>query len=91
MTRQFRAIVRGRVHGVYFRATTEKEAQGLGLAGCARNLPDGTVEVVARGDEEALKLLIEYLHRGPTVARVTAVEVDWDDSSPAPDPFTIKY
>ncbi|MBD3161718.1 MAG: acylphosphatase [Candidatus Eisenbacteria bacterium] len=90
-TKQFRAIVRGRVQGVYFRATTAEEARRLGLAGYARNLPDGSVEVVARGAEEALRDLVAFLHRGPIPARVSGVEVDWDDSSPAPDPFTVKH
>ena len=88
---QFRAIVRGRVQGVYYRATTVEEAQTLGLKGFARNMPDGSVEVVARGEEPILKRFIEYLHRGPTLAVVTAVEVEWGDSSPAPDPFVTKY
>ena len=90
-TKQFRAVVRGRVQGVYYRATTVDEAQALGLAGYARNMPDGSVEVVARGEESALKRFIEYLHRGPTLAVVTGVEVEWGDSTPAPDPFTTKY
>ena len=90
-TKQFRAIVRGRVQGVTFRAATEKEALRLGLAGYARNLPDGTVEVVARGPEEAIRELVAYLHRGPAPARVDGVEIDWADSTPAPDPFTVKH
>ena len=89
--KQFRAIVRGRVQGVYYRATTVDEAQALGLKGYARNMPDGSVEVVARGEEIVLKRFIEYLHRGPTVAHVTAVEIVWGDYSPAPDPFEVKY
>lgn len=89
--KQFRAIVRGRVQGVFFRATTVEEAKRLGLSGFARNLPDGSVEVVARGDEPALRELEGFLHRGPTAARVHAVEIDWNDSTPAPDPFMVKH
>lgn len=89
--KQFRAIVRGRVQGVSFRAYTAEEARTLGLAGYAKNLADGSVEVVARGDETALRKLIQYLHVGPTIARVTGVELDWNDSDPAPDPFTVRY
>lgn len=89
--KQFRAVVRGRVQGVCFRASTADEARGLGLAGYARNLPDGAVEVVARGEETALRKLIDYLHAGPSIARVSSVEIDWNDASPAPDPFTVRY
>ena len=63
-TLQFRAVVRGRVQGVYYRASTVDEAQALGLAGYARNLADGSVEVVARGPRLRLDQLIDYLHRG---------------------------
>ena len=88
---QFRAIVRGRVQGVYYRASTVEEAQALGLGGFARNRPDGSVEVVARGPRPRLDQLIDYLHRGPNLARVTAVEIDWSDQSEAPHPFAIRF
>ena len=88
---QFRAIVRGRVQGVYYRAATVDEAQALGLSGYARNLVDGSVEVVARGPRPHLDRLIDYLHRGPSMARVTAVELDWGDQSETPSPFTIRF
>ncbi len=89
--KQFKAIVRGKVQGVYFRAHTADEARALGLAGYAKNLADGSVEVVARGEERALRRLIQYLHVGPTIARVSGVELDWTDTTPAPDPFTVPY
>ena len=88
---QFRAVVRGRVQGVYYRASTVEEAQALGLRGYARNCPDGSVEVVARGPRPRLDQLIDYLHRGPSLARVTAVEIDWSDQSEAPHPFSIRF
>ncbi len=88
---QFRATVRGRVQGVCFRSSTVEEARSLGLRGYARNLHDGSVEVVARGSREELDRLLEYLHRGPSMARVTAVEVDWDNQFEAPDPFDIRF
>jgi len=89
--KQFRAVVRGRVQGVFYRATTVEEALALNLKGFARNLPDGSVEVVARGPAQALERLLQFLRQGPPAARVSAVEVDWSNSSPAPDPFTVKY
>jgi acylphosphatase len=90
-TKQFKAIVRGKVQGVSFRAYTVDEARALGLAGYAKNLSDGSVEVVARGEEAALRRLIQYLHVGPTIARVSGVEIDWSDATPAPESFTVRY
>jgi acylphosphatase len=90
-TAQFRAIVRGFVQGVYYRAQTVKEAQALGLAGYARNRDDGSVEVVAQGPKSDLERLIDFLHRGPSLARVTGVELDWNDHSSAPRPFVIRF
>ena len=69
-----RFIVSGRVQGVFFRASTRDEALRLGLRGHARNLADGRVEVVARGDDAALADLERWLQVGPPLARVTGVE-----------------
>jgi acylphosphatase len=88
---QFRAMVRGRVQGVCFRSGTVDEARLLGLAGYTRNLGDGSVEVVARGPRDNLAQLLDFLHRGPSMARVTAVEVEWGDQSEAPSPFSIRF
>ncbi len=68
--------VSGRVQGVFFRASTRERALALGLDGWARNLPDGSVEVLARGDEKALDALREWLHHGPPLARVTEVRCE---------------
>lgn len=69
-----RFVVSGRVQGVFFRAAARDEALRLGLTGHAMNLPDGTVEVVACGDEAALAQLELWLGRGPPLARVSRVE-----------------
>ena len=66
----------GRVQGVWFRAATRERALALGLRGCARNLADGGVEVVAAGEAEALAALEAWLHVGPPLARVSAVTRD---------------
>ena len=66
-------IVSGRVQGVFFRASTRAEALQLGLHGHARNLADGTVEVVASGEGAALEALERWLQRGPPAARVASV------------------
>lgn len=69
-----RCLVSGRVQGVWFRASTRDEALRLGLTGYAKNLPDGRVEVLACGPAEALDALGRWLHQGPPLAEVTAVE-----------------
>lgn len=67
-------LVSGRVQGVYFRASTRDRALALGVAGYARNLADGRVEVVAEGEAAALAQLEQWLHEGPPAARVDRVE-----------------
>jgi len=66
--------VRGRVQGVGFRAFVQRHGRSLGLVGWVRNLPDGSVEVVAQGAPETLALLRDYLRRGPRWASVREVE-----------------
>ena len=90
MTRRLRAVVRGRVQGVGFRATTFDEARRLGLAGWVRNRVDGTVEVLAEGEEPKLMLFLAYLRRGPLGARVVGVVEDWSKEQGAPIPFQVK-
>ncbi len=78
-----RYLVEGRVQGVFFRASTAARARELGLAGWARNLSDGRVEVVARGDPRALAELADWLWQGPPAARVTGVTVGIASEQPA--------
>ena len=68
-----RFLVSGKVQGVFFRASARTEALRLGLHGHARNLPDGRVEVVASGSEQALLEMEQWLQRGPPAARVEQV------------------
>lgn len=68
-----RFIVTGRVQGVGFRAASRAQALRLGLSGHARNLADGSVEVVATGDDVRLAALERWLQVGPVLARVDAV------------------
>ncbi len=72
----FRCRVSGGVQGVFFRASTQRQARRLGVGGHARNLPDGSVEVVACGSEAAVAQLKEWLWTGPPASRVTAVDCE---------------
>lgn len=74
------ATVHGVVQGVCFRQTAEREAARLGLVGTVRNLPNGTVRVVAEGDAQALEDFLRWLHRGPERAVVERVDVEWLES-----------
>jgi acylphosphatase len=74
MKTAIRCVVSGRVQGVYFRGSTREQAQQLGITGWAKNLPDGTVEVLACGTPDALQTLQRWLQRGPPMAHVLAVQ-----------------
>lgn len=65
--------VEGRVQGVWFRESTRKQAEQLGLSGHAINCPDGSVEVLACGEADSLNVLAEWLHHGPPMAKVNNV------------------
>jgi acylphosphatase len=70
-----RALVGGRVQGVFYRATAAREAVALGLEGYARNLPDGRVEVLACGEEASVEAFLRWLWVGSSASRVDTVEV----------------
>ena len=69
-----RCLIKGRVQGVFFRANTQRQALRLNLNGWARNLPDGSVAVLACGEPAAVETLKAWLRQGPPSARVTAVD-----------------
>ena len=69
------AVVRGRVQGVGFRFSVQREASALGLQGYVRNLREGGVEGVAEGEEERLRGLERHLRAGPPGAVVREIEV----------------
>lgn len=75
--KRLEATVYGRVQGVSFRYYTQIEAQRLGISGWVANQYDGTVKVVAEGDERALQQLLLFLHRGSPMASVERVMVAW--------------
>ena len=85
-----RFLIFGKVQGVYFRHSTRLEARRLHIGGIARNLADGTVEVVAHGDAAAVEELRAWLQHGPAQARVDEVrETAPDDAQPIPKGFEV--
>ena len=71
------ALVKGRVQGVNYRASTQAEAQKLALHGWVRNLPNGTVELVAEGTRANLEKLLAWAKKGPANAAVADIQVRW--------------
>jgi acylphosphatase len=69
-------MVRGRVQGVWYRASAAREAARLGVAGSAVNRPDGSVELVVEGKPQAVADLLAWARQGPPHAVVTDVEVE---------------
>jgi acylphosphatase len=80
----------GRVQGVWFRASTKEVADKLGVRGWVRNMPDGTVEAVFEGDDKSVEKIIEWCHRGPPLARVDRVEVEYEEPQGETE-FRIRY
>jgi acylphosphatase len=70
-------VVRGRVQGVYFRATAQREARQHGLSGWVKNRTDGSVEIVAEGEEDDVKDFLTWAQTGPSTARVDDLDVRW--------------
>ena len=72
--------VLGRVQGVAFRWSTQRQAAAFDLTGWVRNLADGSVRIVAEGDADRLQLLLTWAKHGPDHARVDRVEADWSQA-----------
>ena len=73
-----RIVVSGRVQGVFFRAEARERARSLGLRGWVRNVPDGSVEAVFEGERDRIESMLTWCRRGPALADVEAVDVDWE-------------
>jgi acylphosphatase len=87
-----RAVVYGRVQGVFFRAFASQHAVELGLTGYVRNLRHReAVEAYAEGEREKLEKFIDYLKVGPPGARVERVESDWAEYTGDYTSFNIRY
>ncbi|OYT62312.1 MAG: acylphosphatase [Thermofilum sp. ex4484_15] len=86
-----RILISGIVQGVGFRFFTLRVARKLGVKGYVRNLPDGRVEVVAEGDKEALMKLLKEVRKGPPLALVEEVNVEWSGYRGEFEDFHIKY
>jgi acylphosphatase len=86
----YRLRIRGLVQGVAFRWSMQREADRLGVAGWVRNRRDGSVEALIQGDEAAVQRLLDWSHRGPPGAHVTAVDAAPSPPDPTLRAFTIE-
>jgi len=84
-------LVSGRVHGVFFRSETRDEASRRDVGGWVRNTSDERVEAIFEGEKEDVEALIEFCRSGPPAARVTEVEVQWEDYTGEFSGFRIRY
>lgn len=91
MVTAFKAKIFGRVQGVGYRFFAQDKAYGYSISGYAKNLYDGTVEVYAEGDRAVLEKYLTDLKRGPSLARVDRVEVDWHETEKKYDTFRIEF
>ncbi len=89
--KQLTAIVHGYVQGVSFRYYTRRAANRLGLTGWVANQRNGTVKVVAEGDEATLQKFLAFLHEGPPAARVAYVDDTWADADQTFQNFSVRY
>lgn len=89
--KRLEATIYGRVQGVSFRYYTQRQAEQHTLVGWVANKQDGTVKVVAEGAEKELKQLLDFLHRGPTMARVDRVDVAWVEATGEFTRFDVRW
>lgn len=83
--------ITGSVQAVAYRVYAQDSAGELGVTGYVRNLPDGSVEVLAQAIPDVLKDFVEYLHEGSLRAKVESVAVDWRTAKTVYDEFSILY
>lgn len=82
-------LVKGRVQGVFFRASIQREARKRRVVGWVRNLSDGCVEAMVEGERVKVGEIIDYCRKGPSRAMVTEVTVTWEDASGRYEAFRI--
>jgi len=86
-----RAVISGRVQGVFFRLETKRAADGFGVFGWVRNRRDGTVEAVFEGSKQNVMSILEWCKKGPPIAKVYNVDAEWEDYIGEFSRFEIAY
>lgn len=85
------AIISGKVQGVNFRHYAKLTADQHGVTGWVRNLPDGSVEVIAEGTSTQIDPFLHFLNHGPAQARVDSVHTEWLPATGEFESFEISY
>ena len=88
---EMHAVITGQVQRVAYRAYVQESATELDLVGYTKNVPDGSVEVVAQGQTEILKDFVEYLNEGSLTSVVEGVAVEWRSVSKTFDEFSVLH
>ncbi len=91
MKKRLECIVKGRVQMVMFRDFAQRSARRLGVFGFVKNLDDGSVLVVAEGEEWHLREFLQILKKGSVFSKVSEVREKWEDNREEFKDFTIKY
>jgi acylphosphatase len=84
-------FISGRVQSVFFRDNTRKKAEKLGVFGWVKNLSDGRVEAVVEGEKDKIENLIEWAKKGPFLAKVNDLEIEWQEYKGEFTNFKIRY
>lgn len=72
-------FVSGQVQGVCFRGDTQQIARELGITGWVKNLPDRKVEIIAEGEKEKVKQMVDWVKQGPPAAQVNNIDIEWQE------------
>ena len=86
-----RVVISGQVQGVFFRASTQQEAEKRHLKGWVRNLGSGQVEAIFQGKSPDVEKIVEWCHQGPPAAKVSDVALTWEAPNPSEACFQILY
>ena len=84
-------IIRGRVQGVWFRASTQEAADKLGIKGWVRNTPDGAVEAHIQGEDSSVEKMLSWCYHGPPGARVDHIDISRVNPDEEYKAFNIRY
>ena len=91
MKRRLECVVTGRVQMVMFRDFVARNARKLGLTGTVQNCMNGSVHIIAEGDELSLKQFLPIIAKGSMLSSVEDVQVTWGDATGEYSTFTITY
>ncbi len=86
-----RVLISGKVQGVYYRLETKEQAMAMGVTGWVRNRPERSVEGVFEGEKENIEKLIAWCRKGPPMAAVRDVQVEWEPYRNEFDRFDILF